>query len=159
MNTCIIGYDSEKPSEKNNKLANSMFLKKNSKSKSKSNEESSYRMEKLLEKNSKNESTFDKQEKFIEFYINDNKKNIILSISGGYSSQLDVINCRYINMNDYFGNILGYFELRIKMKNDKVFKNKVDSNLDKYEDSDRILLKACLLPESCFNEIIQFCMW
>ena len=92
-------------------------------------------------------------------YLNDNKENIILSISGGYSSQLDVINCRYINMNDYFGNILGYFELRIKIKNDKVFKNKVDTNLDKYEDSDRILLKACLLPESCFNEIIQFCMW
>ena len=80
LNTCIIGYDSEKPSEKNNKLANSMFLKKNSKSKSKSNEESSYRMEKLLEKNSKNESTFDKQEKFIEFYINDNKKNIIYKL-------------------------------------------------------------------------------
>ena len=90
--------------------------------------------------------------------LNDNKENIILSISGGYSSQLDVINCRYINMNDYFGNILGYFELRIKMKNE-VFKNKVDSNIDKYEDSDRILLKTCLLPESCFNEIIQFCMW
>jgi magnesium-transporting ATPase (P-type) len=80
MNTCVLGYDSEKPSEKNNKLANSMFLKKNSKSKSKSNEESSYRMEKLLEKNSKNESTFDRQEKFIEFYINDNKKNKIYKL-------------------------------------------------------------------------------
>ena len=80
LNTCILGYDSEKPSEKNNKLANSMFVKKNSKSKSKSNEESSYRMEKLLEKNSKNESTFDKQENFLEFYINDNKKNIIYNL-------------------------------------------------------------------------------
>ena len=65
LNTCILGYDSEKPSEKNNKLANSMFLKKDSKSKSKSNEESSCRMEKLLEKNSKNESTIDRQEKFL----------------------------------------------------------------------------------------------
>ena len=89
--------------------------------------------------------------------LNDNKKNIILSISGGYSSQLDLINCRYINMNDYFGNILGYFELRIKMKNEE-FRNKVESNLNNYEDSDRILIRACLLPESCFNEVIQFCM-
>jgi len=77
MNTCIVGYDSEKPSEKNNRLANSLFgSKKNSKSKSKSNEESSYRMDKLLEKNSKFDSTIEKQEKFIEFFINDNKKNI-----------------------------------------------------------------------------------
>ena len=90
--------------------------------------------------------------------LNDKKENVILSISGGYSTQLDIISCRYIKMNDYFGNILGYFELRIKLKNE-VFKKKVDSNVSKYEDSDRILLKVCLLPESCFNGIIQFCMY
>ena len=37
-------------------------------------------MEKLLEKNSKNDSTLDRQEKFIEFYINDNRKNIIYNL-------------------------------------------------------------------------------
>ena len=79
-NTYILGYDSEKPSEKNNKLAHSMLVKNNSKNKSRSNDESSYRMEKLLEKNSKNDSTLDRQEKFIEFYINDNRKNIIYNL-------------------------------------------------------------------------------
>ena len=90
-------------------------------------------------------------------YLNDNKDNIILSISGGYNKQLELLGCRYINMNDYFGHTLGYFELRIRMKNE-IFKNKILSNQDKYRNSDQVLIKVCFLPESCFNEIIQFCM-
>ena len=27
-----------------------------------------------------------------------------------------------------------------------------------YKDSDKILIRACLLPVACFNEIIKFCM-
>ena len=60
-------------------------------------------------------------------------------------------------MSDYFGHTLGYFELRMKMKNEN-FQNKILSNMDKHKDSDQVLIKVCLLPESCFNEIIQFCM-
>ena len=90
-------------------------------------------------------------------FLNSNKENIILSISGGYNQQLELLGCRYINMSDYFGHTLGYFELRMKMKNEN-FQNKILSNMDKYKDSDQVLIKVCLLPESCFNEIIQFCM-
>ena len=90
-------------------------------------------------------------------FLNSNKENIILSISGGYNQQLELLGCRYINMSDYFGHTLGYFELRMKMKNEN-FQNKIIANMDKYKDSDQVLIKVCLLPESCFNEIIQFCM-
>ena len=90
-------------------------------------------------------------------YLNENGQNIILSISGGYNKQLSLLSCRFININDYFGNSIGYFELRIKMKDEK-FKNKVNANINRYEDSDKVLIRACLLPESCFNGIIQFCM-
>ena len=110
----------------------------------------------ITKKKNTDKESIESKEKQIS-YLNDNKENIILSISGGYSSQLDVINCRYINMNDYFGNILGYFELRIKMKNEK-FKNNINSKIDTYKDSDKILIRACLLPVACFNEIIKFCM-
>ena len=51
-------------------------------------------------------------------FLNSNKENIILSISGGYNQQLELLGCRYINMSDYFGHTLGYFELRMKMKNE-----------------------------------------
>ena len=90
-------------------------------------------------------------------YINGKKESIILSISGGYSKQLDFIRFMFININDYFGHTLGYFELRIKLKNDD-YRNKINTNIDKYNETDQILIRACLLPAACFNEIIRFCM-
>ena len=89
--------------------------------------------------------------------LNEDKKNVILSLSGGYYDQLNLLGCKYINMSDYYGNSLGYFELRIKLRNES-FKNKIDSNINKYKDTDKVLIKTCLLPESVFNGIIQFCM-
>ena len=76
MNTYILG-GSEKMSDQNNKLIHSIFEHK---SKSKSNGESSCRIQKMIEKNSKIDLTIDKQEKFLEFYINDNKKNKVFNL-------------------------------------------------------------------------------
>ena len=70
--------------------------------------------------------------------VNKNQENIILSISGGYNKQLSLLSCRFININDYFGNSIGYFELRIKMKDEK-FKDNVESNINRYEDSYKVL--------------------
>ena len=89
--------------------------------------------------------------------LNKSKENMILALYGAYKNQLELLSCKYINKNDYFGNIWGYFELRIKLR-DKKFKNTINSNLQKYNDSDKILLSACLLPDSCFNELISFCV-
>ena len=111
---------------------------------------------KLLTKKGKELTVGEGGQNIIKNYIND-KENIILSISGGYSDQLDILRFRYIKISDYFGHTLGYFELRIKMKNEK-FKNNINSKIDTYKDSDKILIRACLLPVACFNEIIKFCM-
>ena len=111
---------------------------------------------KFLTKKGKELTVGEGGQNIIKNYIND-KENIILSISGGYSDQLDILRFRYIKMSDYFGHTLGYFELRIKMKNEN-FKKKVNSKIDTYKDSDKILIRACLLPVACFNEIIKFCM-
>ena len=111
---------------------------------------------KFLTKKGKELTVGEGGQNIIKNYIND-KENIILSISGGYSDQLDILRFRYIKMSDYFGHSLGYFELRIKMKNEK-FKNIINSKIDTYKDSDKILIRACLLPVACFNEIIKFCM-
>ena len=111
---------------------------------------------KFLTKKGKELTIGEGGQNIIKNYIND-KENIILSISGGYSDQLDILRFRYIKISDYFGHTLGYFELRIKMKNEK-FKNNINSKIDTYKDSDKILIRACLLPVACFNEIIKFCM-
>ena len=111
---------------------------------------------KFLTKKGKELTVGEGGQNIIKNYIND-KENIILSISGGYSDQLDILRFRYIKKSDYFGHTLGYFELRIKMKNEK-FKNNINSKIDTYKDSDKILIRACLLPVACFNEIIKFCM-
>jgi len=111
---------------------------------------------KFLTKKGKELTVAEGGQNIIKNYIND-KENIILSISGGYSDQLDVLRFKYIKISDYFGHTLGYFELRIKMKNEK-FKNNINSKIDTYKDSDKILIRACLLPVACFNEIIKFCM-
>ena len=89
--------------------------------------------------------------------LNKTKDNIILFLYGGYTNLLESLGCKFINKNDYFGNVYGYFELRRKLKNEK-FKKEINSNLEKYGDKDKILLSACLLPESCFNVVISFCV-
>ena len=79
MKTCIFGFESEQIFKNN--LVHSVQL-----SKRKSHEvESSYRMENLLEKNMRIESN-EKEEEFIEFYINNNRKNRSFKFSNNYIS-------------------------------------------------------------------------
>ena len=89
--------------------------------------------------------------------LNKTKDNIILVLCGGYANLLQSLGCKYINKSEYFGNVYGYFELRKKLK-DENYKKGINSNLEKYDDINKILLSVCLLPESCFNEVISFCV-
>ena len=74
MKSCVFNYESEKKKEK--KLIMSTNL-----SRAKSRDiESSYKMEKLLEKQSKLETKEHKKEEFFEFYINDNNRNRIYKL-------------------------------------------------------------------------------
>ena len=90
--------------------------------------------------------------------LNNNKENIILVINGGYKEQLKFLNCKYININDYFGNVNGYFELKMKLKDEK-FRKIINSKIEMFKDDDKILLSACLLSDSCFNIVMSFCVY
>jgi len=71
LQTCIVNYNPEKIYKDDDIIIPPIKL-----SKKRSHEvESSYRMENLLDKNLKMDSSFEKQEQYLEYFINDNKKN------------------------------------------------------------------------------------
>ena len=82
---------------------------------------------------------------------------MILVLNGGYKEKLLFLNCRYININEYFGNVNGYFELKMKLKDDN-FKKIINSKFKNFNDEEKTLLSACLLPDSCFNIVMSFCV-
>ena len=72
MKSCILGLDSDRKKDKKTIL--SMNINR-TKIKNRTDFDSSMKMEKLLEKQSKIDTKDDKKEQFIEFYINDNIRN------------------------------------------------------------------------------------
>ena len=77
MKSCIFNMDFEKKKDK--KAILSMNVNRN-KMKDIRDIDSSYKMEKLLEKQSKLDAKDEKKEQYIEFYINDNIKNKIFKL-------------------------------------------------------------------------------
>ena len=77
MKSCIFNLESEKRKDK--KAIFSLNLKRE-KSKDIKEMDSSVKMEKLLDKQSKSDKRSNKKEKFLEFYINDNAKNKIFKL-------------------------------------------------------------------------------
>ena len=90
--------------------------------------------------------------------INENQKNIILCFTGGYQKNLELIGCRYLNINEYFMNTNGYFELQKKLKHDD-YKEKIQSDINKLSETDKVLFKACCLPDNIFSGIIKYCLY
>ena len=90
--------------------------------------------------------------------INKDQKNIILCITGGYQKRLELIGCRYLNINEYFLNSNGYFELHKKLKHED-FKEKIQAIFNSLNETDKVLYKVCCLPDKLFNEIIKFSLY
>ena len=88
-----------------------------------------------------------------------NKDNIILSISGGFDKNLELISCKYLSFDQYLGNTHGYFELRKKLKKDNIFKQNIINNFNELSESDKFLFRVCCLPENSFFDIIKFCLF
>ena len=87
-----------------------------------------------------------------------NMDNIFLYFFGGYRGCLECIGAGYMPIESYLGNTRGYFELKIKLKNMK-FRKAIEGKFKSLSKADRILLKVCNLPDSCFNSIIKFCLF
>ena len=91
--------------------------------------------------------------------LNENKDKIILCLSGGYRDKLELISCKYIPFNIYFGPARVYFELRMKLKN-KDFKKIVESKISELDIPSQVLFRACCLDNSdVFNGIIKYCIY
>ena len=94
------------------------------------------------------------EEKVID-YINENKEYMILFFFGAYRKCLEAIAAGYIPIKVYLGPTIGFFELRKKYKN-KFFKQKIEENIDKLSEKDKVLFRTCGLPENCFNYVIKY---
>ena len=90
--------------------------------------------------------------------LNEKKENIILSFFGGYRKSLELLSCKYVPINEYLGPTIGYFELKKKLKHEE-FKQKVLSKFDNLSESDKVLFRACCLPDNAFNEVIKYCLY
>ena len=85
--------------------------------------------------------------------------NIIVFLYGAYDNLLHALGVGYVNKKDYVKTLfIGFFQLRHKLKKDEAFKKKCLENENTLSESDKVLLKTCLLPDTAFNEIIKFCL-
>ena len=86
-------------------------------------------------------------------------ENIIVFLYGAYDNLLHALGVGYVNKKDYMKTLfIGFFQLRHKLKKDEAFKKKCLENENALSESDQVLLKTCLLPDTAFNEIIKFCL-
>jgi hypothetical protein len=89
-----------------------------------------------------------------------NKGNIILGTFGYFSQRLDSFGILYVNLKDYLTKFyIGYFELKLKLKKDEIFRKENEKKFQSFSESDQFILKACTLPDGAFFEIIKFCIF
>ena len=85
--------------------------------------------------------------------------NIIVFLYGAYDNLLHALGVGYVNKKDYMKTLfIGFFQLRHKLKKDEAFKKKCAEKESTLAESDKVLLRTCLLPDTAFNEIIKFCL-
>ena len=85
--------------------------------------------------------------------------NIIVFLDGAYDNLLHALGVGYVNKKDYMKTLfIGFFQLRHKLKKDEAFKKKCAEIESTLAESDKVLLRTCLLPDTAFNEIIKFCL-
>ena len=92
-------------------------------------------------------------------FIKYNGPAIILAIFGCYGPELQSCGVVYVTKKDYMEALfLGYFELKYLLQKNEEFKKNAQSKESSLQESDKVLLKTCLLPDDAFNQIIKFCL-
>ena len=86
--------------------------------------------------------------------------NIIVFLYGAYDNLLHALGVGYVNKKDYMKTLfIGFFQLRHKLKKDEAFKKKCLENESTLAESDKVLLRTCLLPDDAFKKIMKFCLF
>ena len=86
--------------------------------------------------------------------------NIIVFLYGEYDNLLQALGVGYVNKKDYMKTLfIGFFQLRHKLKKDEAFKKKCAEIESTLAESDKVLLRTCLLPDDAFKKIMKFCLF
>ena len=86
-------------------------------------------------------------------------ENIIVFFYGAYENVLHSLGVGYVLKKDYMKTLfIGFFQLRFRLKKDEKFKKEWNEKESTLSESDKVLLRTCLLPDTAFNEIIKFCL-
>ena len=86
--------------------------------------------------------------------------NIIVFLYGEYDNLLHALGVGYVNKKDYMKTLfIGFFQLRHKLKKDEAFKKKCAEIESTLAESDKVLLRTCLLPDDAFKKIMKFCLF
>ena len=86
--------------------------------------------------------------------------NIIVFLYGAYDNLLHALGVGYVNKKDYMKTLfIGFFQLRHKLKKDEAFKKKCAEIESTLAESDKVLLRTCLLPDDAFKKIMKFCLF
>ena len=87
-------------------------------------------------------------------------ENIIVFLYGAYDNLLHALGVGYVNKKDYMKTLfIGFFQLRHKLKKDEAFKKKCAEIDRSLAESDKVLLRTCLLPDDAFKKIMKFCLF
>ena len=97
--------------------------------------------------------TNDGEYKGIE-YLNNSKAKAILYLFGGYRDKLKVFGYKFLPINYYLWPTIGFFELKIKLKNNE-FKKNIENKINEFDNASQFVYKMCLLPNHIFYKIIQ----
>lgn len=88
----------------------------------------------------------------------DNGNNYLVGFFLGFHAK-EGIQCMgfyYINKKNFYQLLnLGFFELRVKLKNVE-FKRKIVEKINQLEYSDKVLFKACCLPDNPFYGVFKY---
>ena len=72
-------------------------------------------------------------------------KNIIIGTYGYYSEFLDSLGLFYVDLEKYLKRYyIGYFELKLKLKNDEKFKANIKKSITDYSEKDKCLFKTTI---------------
>lgn len=75
---------------------------------------------------------------------------------GSYAKDLDDLGIGYCNINLLKNLFFGFFQLKHKLKNNKVFKKQWIENKHYLSRSNQAVLGTCLLPDYLFKTIIKY---
>ena len=95
------------------------------------------------------------EETIIDF-LNNNNRYVILWFRGTYRKSLESFGASYIKVEDYYQLIIGYFELKRKLRGKKFKNNIIEFKYNDLSERDKVIFKVCCLKDDLFHSIVKY---